>query len=251
MTETAILSVIFCTLILIYACYSDLKRRSVTNYLWALMIAVGIPLAVYNIILHGTTLLVNFIFSVLFTSSLSYLLFRLHLFGGADAKSLICISLLIPTHPGFNLLSYHFPIELFPFAISTLLNAAILSLIVPFSLFFYNLLNLRQNGLRRNLRFAFLGYKLPINALTDVKHRHIRLVHSYEEEEENLERRFSFDGIEINKEVAERLKNYSGQGKIGKEVWVTPELPFMLFITSGFFVSLFYGNLIFYILLYF
>lgn len=86
MLEVDILSVVFCSSCLIYACYSDIKKRSVTNGLWLLMIAVGIPFAAYDIIIHGISPLIYFIFPVLFTSALSYLLFKFHLFGGADAE---------------------------------------------------------------------------------------------------------------------------------------------------------------------
>jgi archaeal preflagellin peptidase FlaK len=255
MIETDIFSVIFCTHILIYACYSDIKKRSVTNKLWLLMIAAGIPIVTYNMFISGIPFLIRFIFSLSFTFVLSYLFFRFNIFGGADAKCLIAISVLIPVHPSFTLLSYHFPINFnsslmtdpFPFAITTLFNAAFVSLIAPFSIFFYNFLHLRREELRKNISSAFIGYKLPIDALTDAKqkNKHVRLVHSYEEKEGNLERRHSFGGVEIDNDVVERLRDYHIQGKLDEKVWVTPELPFMLFITAGFFISLFYGNLIF------
>ena len=251
MIETDMFSAIFCAIILIYACYSDLKTRSVTNKLWLLMIAVGIPIAVYNIFIYGIPYLICFITSVSFTFVLSYLFFRFYIFGGADAKSLICISVLIPVHPCFTFLTHHFPISFnsslvsdpFPFAITTLLNASIVALIIPLTLFFHNLLNIRPKELRANIGLAFIGYKLRIDALTGAKH--IRLVHSYEEKEGKLERRHSFGGVEIDVAVVERLKKYNTQGKQDEKVWVTPELPFIIFITVGFFISLFYGNLIF------
>lgn len=248
MIKTDIFSVIFCSLILIYACYSDIKKRSVANELWLLMITIGVPIAIYNIFFYGIPSLIRFIFSLFFTFLLSYLFFSFHLFGGADAKSLIGIAVLIPTNPGNSSLIF----DPFPFAITTLFNAAIVSLIVPPSMFFYNFLNLRSKVLREKLRLAFIGYKMHIGALTKVKHKHRRLLHSYEEEGEvrggALKRKFIFGGVKIDDEMMERLKNYIAQGKIDEDIWVTPELPFMLFITSGFFISLFYGNLIFHIL---
>jgi preflagellin peptidase FlaK len=229
----------------------DIKERSVTNRLWLLMIAAGVPFASYNLLIYRIPFLIPFISSLLFTFALSYLFFRLNLFGGADAKSLICISLLIPTHPGFHFFSHHFPISsslnnglvLFPFAISTLLNATILTLTVSLALLFYNLLNLRPEELRKNLGFLFISYKVHLNELTDVKHT--RLVHSYEEKEGNVEKKFIFGGVEIDKGVIEKLKNYAADGKLGEEVWVTPDLPFILFITAGFVISVLYGNFLF------
>jgi preflagellin peptidase FlaK len=254
MTELDVLGVVFCFSCLIYASWRDIKERSVTNGLWLLMIGVGIPLATYNILVYRIPFLFHLTFSLLFTFALSYLFFRLHLFGGADAKSLICISLLIPTHPGFHFLSHHFPISSSlsfgePFAISTLFNAAILTLIVPFALFFYNLLNLSPEELRKNRKYAFIGYKLHVNKLTtDIKH--IRLVHAYEEEEGNVEKKFFFGGVEIDEGMIEKLKSYAAEGKLDEEVWVTPDLPFMLFIIAGFVISILYGNLIFNLCLY-
>lgn len=247
MIETDIFGVIFCALILIYACYADIKKRSVTNGLWLLMIAAGIPIVTYNMFIYGVPFLILFTSSVSFTFVLSYLFFRFNIFGGADAKCLICISVLIPMQPSFFNSSLILMTAPFPFAITTLFNAAFVSLIVPLAIFFYNFLNLRREELRKNISLAFIGYKLRIDALTDAKqkNKHIRLVHSYEEKEGNLERRHSFGGVEIDTEVVERLRDYHIQGKIDEKVWVTPELPFMLFITAGFFISLFYGNLIF------
>jgi preflagellin peptidase FlaK len=250
MVESNILILVFCFSCLIYASWRDLKSRSVTNRLWLLMIAVGIPLASYNLFIHRIPFLILLTFSLLFTFALSYLLFRLRLFGGADAKSLICISLLIPAHPTIHLFSHHFPLSLplntgftpLPFAISTLLNATILSLIVPLTLFFYNLSKLRPEELRKNLRYLFIGYQLPVDALSKVKHT--RLVHLYEEKAGNVERKVLFGGVEMDNEVREKLKRYAAEGRIGEEVWVTPDLPFMLFITAGFGISILYGNFI-------
>jgi len=225
-----------CVLILLYACYLDIKERSVTNLLWLIMIAVGIPFAIYDIIISD--ILIAFIYSLAFTFALAYIFFKLNFFGGADAKCLIAISVLIPT----TAISYPFP-----FAISTLFNAAILSLTAPIFLFLYNLLHVR--GTKRDFITSFVGYKVPI---ADLEHkRNLRLVHLYNEEEGELKKKHIFGGVEIDEEIIEELKKYQEQGKIESEIVVTPELPFMLFITAGFFISLLYGNLIFHIMSYF
>ena len=243
MIGTDFFSVAFCMLILIYACYSDIKTRSVTNRLWGLMIAVGCFLAVYNCFRFGIPFLLGFTYSVFSTFCLTYLFFRLRLFGGADAKCLIAISVLIPVQPDFALV--YSQLLLFPFAITTLLNAAIISLCVPLGLFVYNILTLSREELKGNLGSAFIGYKSRIEALSEKADKHTRLVHLYEEAESGLKRVFVFGGVEIDTEVVEELKKYHAQGKIGDKVWITPELPFILFITAGFFTALLFGNLIF------
>jgi len=251
------------------------------------MIAVGIPIATYNMFIYGIPFLIRFISSISFTFVLSYLFYNpyfilsilekackdkvsrgpceeskgngryLNLFGGADAKCLIAISVLIPVQPVFTFFSYQFPITFssfmmhdpFPFAITTLFNAALISLCVPLGLFVYNLLTLRRDELKGNFGLAFIGYKSRIKALAYMVNKHTRLVHSYEEEEGDLKQIFIFGGIEIDTEVVEVLKGYRAQGKIGDKVWVTLGLPYILFITAGFFTALLYGNLIFNIML--
>ncbi len=52
-------------------------------------------------------------------------------------------------------------------------------------------------------------------------------------------------GAEINDEMIKQLESYQKAGKLGNEVWVTPELPFIAFITVGFLVALLVGNLVF------
>lgn len=221
---------IVCMFILVYACYLDIKERHVTNLLWLLMIAVGISFAIYDIITLGKPYLSEFIYSVVFTSALSYLFFKLNFFGGADAKCLMAISVLIPTTP--------IP-DPFPFAITTLFNAVIVSVTVPVVLFLYNLLHLDTKP--GNILASFTGYKVPIADLE--RKRNLRLVHEYEEE--GSKRKYIFGGLKIDKGAIEELKKYHEQGNVDNRVWVTPELPFMLFITAGFFISMIYGNLIF------
>jgi preflagellin peptidase FlaK len=225
-----------CMLILLYACYLDIKERSVTNVLWLIMIAVGIPFAIYDIIISD--ILIAFIYSLAFTFALAYTFFKLNFFGGADAKCLIAISILIPTT------SISYP---FPFAITTLFNAAILSLTAPVFLFLYNMLPVSVK--RQDFVTSFVGYKVPIADLENT--RNLRLVHLYNVEEGELKKKHIFGGAAIDEEIIEELKGYQEQGKIDGEILVTPELPFMLFITAGFFISLLYGNLIFHIMPYF
>jgi len=144
MIDINLLSFCFCSAILIYACYSDIKRGRVSNWVWILRIAVGAPTLVtdswFVVCLFSSHYLHTLSSSILFTFTLSYLFFRLRLFDGADAKCLICLSILRPEQA---LAQYPFP-----FALTTLLNAALFSFVTPISLFVYNLLKLSPNELR-------------------------------------------------------------------------------------------------------
>ena len=233
-----IFRVVFALLILAYACYSDIRKRSVSNIVWLVMAGVGIAFAGYGAVVQGMSFLFPLICSATITGALSYLFFRLGFLGAADAKALICIILLFPTQPGFIIFSNNFPLfdvsmpVVFPFALTVLLNAAVLALAVPISLFFRNLHNLGLKEFMRNPAMCFVAYRVNIDGLRS--DRFARLTHTYEEIDGHLTRRYSLGGITLNSATLQRLKAYHREGKVAAEVWVTPELPFILFIALGF-----------------
>jgi preflagellin peptidase FlaK len=230
--------VVFALLILAYACYSDIRKRSVSNIVWLVMTGVGIAFAGYCTVGQGKSFLIPLIFSTTIASAVSYAFFRLDLFGAADAKALICIVLLFPTQPGFIIFSNIFPLFdvsmliVFPFALTVLLNAAVLALAVPISLFFRNLHSLGLKEFMGNASMCFVAYKVKIDGLRNI--RFARLAHKYDEIDGNLTKRYSLGGIPLNSATIRRLKAYHREGKVAAEIWVTPELPLILFITLGF-----------------
>ncbi len=237
--------VVFALLILAYAGYSDIRKRSVSNIVWLVMVGVGIAFAGYYTLVQGMSFLIPLILSVTITGAVSYIFFRLGFFGAADAKALICIAMLFATQPGFTILSRSFPIfgayvpVVFPFALTVLLNAAVLALAVPISLFFRNLHSLGLKEYIRNAALCFVAYRVNIDELRS--DRFARLTHTYEEIDGNLTRRYSLGGILLNSNTVQRLKAYHREGEITGRVWVTPELPFILFISLGFLVSCLIG----------
>ncbi len=230
--------VVLALLILAYACYSDIRKRSVSNIVWLVMVGVGIAFAGYCIVVQGMSFLIPLVFSVVITGAVSYAFFRLGLFGAADAKALICIAVLFPSLPMFNIFSCHFPLfdasvpVVFPFALTVLLNAAVLALVVPIYLLFRNLHSLGLKEFMGNASRCFVAYSVNIDGLRNI--RFARLTHTYDEIDGNLTRRYSLGGIPLNSATIRRLKAYHGEGKVAAEVWVTPELPFILFIALGF-----------------
>ena len=237
--------VVFSLLILVYACYSDIRKRSVSNIAWLVTVGVGIVFAGYYAVMQGMSLLIPLIVSVTITGAASYIFFRLGFFGAADAKALICIAVLFPTQPGFIILSHHFPLfgasvpVVFPFAFVVLLNATVLALAVPIFLFLRNLHSLGLKEFMRNAVMCFVAYRVNIDGLRNI--RFARLTHTYEKINGHLTRRYSLGGTSINSKTVQQLKAYHGEQKVGAEVWVTPELPFILFISLGFLASCLVG----------
>ncbi len=238
-----ILKILFCTPFLIYSCYSDIKTRRVTNKLWLIMLAGGSFLVLNDIYRIGFTYIPRLLISAGLIFVFVYIIFQLGTFGGADAKSLIVLSIILPAYPKFNLLGINFPlnkplIDLFAFGIFG--NAVLLTIIVPFGLAIYNLAKM---GLHIDKpAYIFIGYKTKIKELAG---RHIKLIENFEEIEGTVKQHFKRGGVEINDKVISELQALSEKGLIKEEVWVTPGLPFMISITLGFFVAVLYGDLIF------
>ena len=237
-----ILKILFCTPFLLYSCYSDIKTRRVTNRLWLVMLAGGVFFVLYDIMTKGTQYIMLLFLSASLIFVLVYILFQLGTFGGADAKSLIVISIILPSYPVFSAFGFDFPLnkpllDLFSFGI--LGNAVLLTVVVPLGLALYNT---SRMGLHiDNPLYIFIGYKSRISDLAD---KHIKLIQSFEEENGLVKFRFRRGGVEIDETVISKLKVLSEKGIINDEVWVTPGLPFMIPITLGFFVTVVYGDMI-------
>src|SRR3970040_389536 len=104
-----ILKIIFCMPFLIYSCYSDIKTRRVSNKVWFVMLAGGILLVLYDISIYGAAYLPRLFISAGFIFVFVYILFQVGVFGGADAKSLIVLSIILPAYPKLQAFSYTFP----------------------------------------------------------------------------------------------------------------------------------------------
>jgi preflagellin peptidase FlaK len=154
--------------------------------------------------------------------------------GGADAKALIALSLMFPVYPMVGGLPY-IPIPnelsmlLFPFSLLILFNAAILSLIVPVGLFFYNLAHRDVKfpamllGYRVDIEKAGIGFVWPMQKMEADK---LKFVYFPKEDEQSQE----------------ILQDLAAHGL--KRIWVTPKIPFLLFITAGLILSATFGNLV-------
>ena len=238
-----ILKILFCTPFLLYACYSDIKKRRVTNNVWLIMLVGSIFFISYEFSLYKELILRPLIISAGFILILAYILFYIGAFGGADAKALIVMSLIIPTYPVFQVPGYTFPLTrpIYDiFALSILANAALMTVVVPIGLALYNL---AETGLNfDNPAYIFMGYKTRISKLPG---KHIRLIQGFEMTDGRIISYFKWGGMEINEKTVRELKDLSGKCLIKDKVWVTPELPFMIPITLGFFTAVLYGDMMF------
>jgi len=242
-----LLKVLYCAPFLLYSCYTDIQTRRVSNQVWKFML-IGIALFVaIDIIAGGIPALVKLLISAIIIYVFVYIIFQLGGFGGADAKSLIVLSILFPVYPQIQILSTYFPLQGVPliglFAFSVFGNSVLLTIVVPLGMLAYNLLTLKPGEILQRPTYLFVGFKTDISKLLE---RHIKLIEEYSLDDGEIHTRFRRNGVMIDDETVKTLEEYAAQGLIPRQVWVTPGLPFMIPITLGFFVAVFFGDLIFY-----
>jgi preflagellin peptidase FlaK len=213
--------------ILLYASYTDIKTRRASNILWLIMGSIG---AIILIIQYFTIGFENIILliSIPLMIGFFYLLFQLRLiFGGADAKALMAISILAPLSPNINNLPLFNALPFFTWTIFA--NSVLLFLFIPLSLFFYNIA-------KKNIEFPYcvLGYKLSVKK---AKEKFVWPL----EQLMNGKRKFMFMPKEFD--VKKELKVFEKGGIT--EIWVTPKIPFMIPLLAGFICSFIIGDILF------
>lgn len=213
-------------IILFYASYTDIKTRLASNYLWVIMGVIGGIILAIEFFTVGFTNPYYLIF-VPIMIILMYVLFQLRLiFGGADAKAIMAIAILVP-FPIYNIT--FFETSIMPGSWQVFANSVILFLLIPVSLLIFNIS-------KRNVEFpyAFLGYKMkvskarekfvwPLEKVVDGKRKFVYMPKEFDIEDE-------LDAFEKNNI---------------KEIWVTPKIPFMIPLLFGFIFTFLIGDIMF------
>jgi len=218
---------------LLYSCKLDLESRTVPNKVWKFMLVATTPITAYQLI-FGDYSAIEYIIAgvfVLIVIALSYALYLIGAYGGADAKAIMALAVIFPFYPTYN----NFPMFKafsFSFAFSTLANSVIAAPFMLLLMFFRNLAREGVNGLRGNVLYYFTGYR--------VSSRRIPKFHNLLEfvDEDGRLRRVR-RAVEPDERMLERLR------KSDIEIWVTPALPFILFITAGYVLAFFVGDILY------
>lgn len=183
----------------------------------------GVPVAIIGVV--GAVLLARALFEVGV------------LYGGADAKALMIAGLVLPLDAtplwspaaAAGLLAYY------PFAVTVLIDAALFAIVVPVAI-------AARNVSAGEFTFSrgFTGYHIPVRELPDrfvwIKDPTFAGAGTEEAPEPETTEE---DRIVRQRQADELLK----QGV--ERVWVTPQLPFILWIFAGTIAALTVGNLVF------
>ncbi len=230
--KTGIIKTIIAIAGLSAASIQDYKTRIIDNRIWMVMIIVGALMTAYETFKYGTYIFTAI--GVLPALALSGILWVLGLYGGADVKALISLSLLLPYPPlpTKNPVFVSFPLTVF-------INANILSLSLPlFNIIHNSFLLIKKKPifegfdepLHRKLIAAFVGR--PIDSSKAGKIR----FHAVMEKNIDGTKKFVF-----LPEIESYIKRKDIHGN--NYVWVTPGIPFIVFLTFGLVSSLLYGDL--------
>jgi preflagellin peptidase FlaK len=221
---TGIIRIISALAMLILASAIDIRKREINDIIWIVFGGIAFVLFFFSGDLWKTFVLVAISMII---APVVLLFWRVGVFGGADALCLIVLAGLAPMMTLGTL-------TVTPF--TTLTNAALISVIPIFVNIARNLIAILKKedifkGLdasRFNKALAFcLGYKAKISKYNFSIER-----------QEGTSKKLDFSFRHAENTSFSTLSN----------TWVTPGIPYILYITGGFVIQLLYGDIIFSVL---
>jgi preflagellin peptidase FlaK len=247
---------------LVYASWSDWEKREVSNKVWAVFAPLALLLTSVQYVLFAGDLLL-YVISFGVTSSLSIVLFYAGAFGGADAKALICLSLALPQYPTH--LFSAIPISASAVLVSPLFPITVFSnsvLLAAFTALYALLRNLvwklktgselfegfEKESFGRKILALVTGYKINVAKLERYEYLY-PLEDIGATEGNNVDRKLLvMPKDEKREKIVERILGAARTGRIQNEVWATPGLPMLIFITAGLVIALVFGDIVWIVL---
>jgi preflagellin peptidase FlaK len=230
------IAILFFSFFLELADKTSIKELKVKKSFWMLAWCIALAILAYLIYKHCILTFDIVFLSLLTIPAIQIFIYVLYssrlLYGGADAKALICITLLTPFYHSLTkpLLDYFSMRLLWPYPLVVLTNSIIITLILPLCFLVYNLV-------RRDFKFplAFLGYKI---AIEDAERKFVWPL--------EVARNDKIVKIYFPKRAENTSKELEALRKLGaKKVWVTPKIPFIIPLLAGFISSYFIGDIMY------
>lgn len=248
---------IICLFFLSAASLQDIKSREVSDTIWVIFAPAGLALTLISIALSGWDLWVLFrwVIVIAITSSFSIALFYLGLFGGADSKALICLAVAMPFRPNLPLIELPLRQNLYvliPPPISSFNNAVTFAALSAVPILIRNLVDYVRSGeifggleherLFKKILALLTGYRVNADKLRFKKHFYFIMEEFMKCGDGSTVRKLRiFSRLPVDEDSSKEYVPPDFHGK----VWVTPGLPFIVFITLGFLTALFIGDIIF------
>ena len=247
--------------ILLYASWSDYKTREVSNRVWAVYAPIALGLSLAELLIYDQSKLSLFALSFGLTATFALLLFYAGGFGGADSKALMCIALALPFFPEILftpvIASGVSPISQMFFPITILSNAVLIAAASGLYLLLHNVVGRLATGKRlfegtlakesvgKKILVLVTGKKVSVETLKAKWHVY-PMEDVADENGENPPKRklIVLPKDEGRDEVVARLSQAAEAGKIDANVWATPGLPMLIFVTIGLIIALIFGDVI-------
>lgn len=229
-------------IMLVYASLRDMREREVPDITWLFFGLTGFIIDLYEIY-TGDISPLGLGFTLLASTALSFFIGYLRLFGGADFKALVALSLLQPYPPGMFKPLLGMTSEVYP--LTVLSNSSILGASSALFQAFRNLYaayrgsrlfeGLGHEPSWRKLMVLISGSKMNLNSVRGPP------FHYPLEALENGVRRLLSPLRMDDGEALRILDEFRRSG--ASELWVSNTLPFIVFITLGYLTSLFLGDI--------
>jgi preflagellin peptidase FlaK len=246
---------------LLYASWSDYKTREVSNRVWAVYAPIAVALSLADLLLYDWSRLPLFGLSFGVTAVIAILLFYTGGFGGADSKALMCIALALPFSVG-TLLGPLSPLgesplaqNIFPLTIFS--NGVLFAAATGIYMLLYNVVwharsgkkffegTLAKESIGKKLLVVITGHRVPLDKVKATWHIYPMEDVAQEAGDESLKRSLLVvPKDEGRDDVVSRLSKAADEGKIDKNVWATPGLPMLIFITAGLIAALIVGDVV-------
>lgn len=223
---------------------------------WLFYAPLGLFLTLLQVFATGQGSLVGLGLSCLVLGGITVPLFYLGFFGGADVKAFISLSLALP----FEIVSFTPYLGVISplYSMSIFQNAVLASAVTGVILLFNNILwrvrtgeeffeGLDDVSLIKRLLALFTGYKVDLSELKR-KFYLVPMEKLSRGENGKLIRSLKlFVGTDVDRDaLVAQLEDFAGD--LGK-IWVTPYLPYIVFIMIGLVVTLLMGDILFWLII--
>lgn len=259
----------------IIASVYDIKRNIIPNNLnYALLIFGLISNLILSLISNNIKFILASFISMLVTYCVTYMLWKLNMWGGGDVKLFTAIATVIPLGINIDFLNIFPKLSVYPFSFSVIINSILVSF--PFLVIFLAHLTFRNKIFNRNIDFlvniinlrslkyifdSTLNKSIPISDLTegmivnDFYFNDEHIIELINEVDGNLkvyktrgsdEFRYYFKsrsaGGLTDKDMS-LLKIMNAQDFISDSISIKISFPFTPAILLGLLIALFYGDL--------
>jgi preflagellin peptidase FlaK len=235
-----------------FSSWKDVRTREVTDRVWLLFYPVGLVLLATRFFTQTDPWLPT-VLSVAGALAIAIVWPYLGLWGGADSKAFLCLAIMNPLIPSLDARMPHIVDPFFPLVVFC--NAYVASLA---SMLYAVLRNLRTRPLHtlfdglqgegrlRKLAAFLTGYRIPVDELES---KSFLFPLETVRQGSTFTRHFKFE-LNVDSDPQKEFTQIIAardSGLLHGTVWVSPGLPFLLFMTAGLALTLTVGDMIWYV----